>query len=158
MANYAHRRGLTVTENFIGCMEEFYFNGVAVIRDTLRTLTGLIPAELTTKIDWLEALGFPHKNPVLWWGPPTTQDDLAMEGFSIGGSGVLNTNCPAPVSDPSVLTFPGVQQYLVYLKVERASSNKLQFGFDFKTLNRGGTIFYQKLDQKDRHFLYVSLR
>ncbi|VDK71548.1 unnamed protein product [Dibothriocephalus latus] len=90
LPSFANKKSVTVTENFQGCLEEFNFNGVQFIRDTQRTQQGLIMTEQQWRTeDWLEALGYPPKDPILWWGPPTTTQDLNITGFAIGGTGQL---------------------------------------------------------------------
>uniref|UniRef100_A0A183B3P8 LAM_G_DOMAIN domain-containing protein n=1 Tax=Echinostoma caproni TaxID=27848 RepID=A0A183B3P8_9TREM len=106
---------------------------------------------------WDEALGYPSRNPFLWWGPPITQSQLNITGFAIGGSGILGTTCPPVTTDDTVIMFPQTQQYVVFLKIERdGGTNTLQFGFQFRTLNRGGVMFYHTVD-KDINFISVSV-
>lgn len=158
MPNYSNRRGISVTENFVGCLEEFVFNGVHIIRDIQRSLLDITD---NNKIDidniyWDEALGYPKRNPVIWWGPAVTQNALNISGLDIGGSGRLGTECPSSVIDNTVLTFPDIKQFVVFLKIERdGGSNSLQFEFGFRTLNLGGILFYHTID-KDLNFVSVS--
>ncbi|KAL7060882.1 hypothetical protein AAHC03_010101 [Spirometra sp. Aus1] len=156
LPSFANKKSVTVTENFMGCLEEFNFNGVQFIRDTQRTQQGLIMTEEQWRTeDWLEALGYPSKDPLLWWGPPTTTQDLNITGFTIGGTGKLGKTCPAPVLDPTIITFPRIERSLVYIRVERGGeASTLQFSMDFRTFNRGGSLFYHTIDA-DVH--YVSL-
>ncbi|CAH8572210.1 unnamed protein product [Dicrocoelium dendriticum] len=156
---FANRRGVTVRQNFIGCMEELVFNGVHMIRDTQRSVLGIqSTSEFNAMtLHWDEALGYPKRNPFLWWGPPITQSELNISGFAIGGSGTLGTSCPPVANDASVLMFPKTQQYVVFLKVERdGGTSTLQFSFQFRTLNRGGIMFYHTVD-KDLNFISFGM-
>lgn len=147
-----------MNKNFIGCIEEFVFNGVHLIRDAQRSL---LPEWTDSQnalqvLRWDEALGYPSRNPFLWWGPTITQSQLNISGFAIGGSGRLQTTCPPVTRDTSVIMFPQTQTYVVFLKVERdGGGNTLQFGFQFRTLNRGGVLFYHTVD-KDTNYITVS--
>ncbi|KAF6776598.1 hypothetical protein AHF37_03539 [Paragonimus kellicotti] len=158
LPHFSNRRGITVTQNFKGCIEEFVFNGVHLIRDAQRSLLGsqIVPAQDAATMRWDEALGYPKRNPFLWWGPPLTQNQLNITGFAIGGSGKLSTTCPPVTTDDSVIMFPGTKQYVVFLKIERESgAGTLQFSFQFRTLNRGGIMFYHTVD-KDLNYISLS--
>ncbi|VDD79184.1 unnamed protein product [Mesocestoides corti] len=156
--SFSNKRSVTVMENFVGCIEEFNFNGVQVIRDTLRSKPGLIMSEAVwSEVDWLDALGYPPRDPILWWGPPTTTQQLNISGFEIGGTGVLGQNCLPPTADPSVITFPRIEQSLVYIKVERGGeTSKLTFSLDFRTFNKGGVLFYHTVDN-DKNFVAFEM-
>ncbi|KAA0186846.1 Neurexin 4 [Fasciolopsis buskii] len=159
LPHYSNRRGVTVNKNFIGCIEEFVFNGVHLIRDAQRSL---LPEWTDSQnalqvLRWDEALGYPSRNPFLWWGPTITQSQLNISGFAIGGSGRLQTTCPPVTRDTSVIMFPQTQTYVVFLKVERdGGGNTLQFGFQFRTLNRGGVLFYHTVD-KDTNYITFGM-
>ncbi|KAA3675173.1 uncharacterized protein DEA37_0012683 [Paragonimus westermani] len=159
LPHFSNRRGITVTQNFKGCIEEFIFNGVHLIRDAQRSLLGsqIVPAQDAATMRWDEALGYPKRNPFLWWGPPLTQNQLNITGFAIGGSGKLSTTCPPVTTDDSVIMFPGTKQYVVFLKIERESgTGTLQFSFQFRTLNRGGIMFYHTVD-KDLNYISFGM-
>ncbi|KAF5403241.1 Neurexin-4 [Paragonimus heterotremus] len=159
LPHFSNRRGITVTQNFKGCIEEFVFNGVHLIRDAQRSLLGsqIVPAQDAATMRWDEALGYPKRNPFLWWGPPLTQNQLNITGFAIGGSGKLSTTCPPVTTDDSVIMFPGTKQYVVFLKIERESgAGTLQFSFQFRTLNRGGIMFYHTVD-KDLNYISFGM-
>lgn len=112
--------------------------------------------EVWTNEDWLDALGYPPRDPILWWGPPTTTQQLNITGLVIGGSGVLLQDCLAPVADPTVITFPRIEQSLVYIKLDRSGeTRKLTFSMDFRTFNKGGVLFYHSLDN-DKSFISVG--
>lgn len=152
---FSNRKGVTVQENFKGCMEELIFNGVQLIRDVQRSL--LSPELQPSGVQWEQALGFPKRNPALWWGPPVTEAQLNITGLAIGGSGVLQTKCPDVIRDDSVIMFPQTKQYVVFLKIERdGGTSTLQFSFQFRTLNRGGILFYHTVDS-DINFVSVSI-
>lgn len=155
--SFSNKRSVTVTENFAGCIEEFNFNGVQVIRDTLRSKPGLIMTEeIWLKEDWLDALGYPPRDPLLWWGPPTTTQQLNISGFAVGGNGVLLQDCLPPAADPTVITFPRIEQSLVFIKIERSGeTSKVTFSMDFRTFNKGGVLFYHTVDN-DKNFISVS--
>ncbi|VDQ07781.1 unnamed protein product [Trichobilharzia regenti] len=160
LPDFSNRRGVSVSQNFIGCIEEFIFNGVHIIRDAQRSLMKITQSQTANgnlEIPWEEALGYPKRNSFLWWGPPVTEEKLNISGLAIGGSGVIGTECPGGVIDNTVLTFPDVQQYIVFLKIERdGGTNVLQFEFGFRSLNRGGILFYHTVD-KDNNYISVSL-
>ncbi len=145
-------------ENFVGCLEEFTFNGVQIIRDTQSSQPGTIMSQAAWEgQDWLEALGYPPKDPILWWGPATTTQQLNITGFVIGGTGVLGQSCMPPTADPSVITFPRIERSLVYIRIERTGeASKLQFSLDFRTFNKGGVLFYHTVDM-DKNFVSVGL-
>ncbi|TGZ36839.1 hypothetical protein CRM22_011389 [Opisthorchis felineus] len=156
---FSHRRGITVSQNFKGCIEELVFNGVHLIRDAQRSLFGsqIVSAKDAGILRWDEALGYPKRNPFLWWGPPITESQLNITGFGIGGSGRLGTTCPPVITDDTVIMFPATQQYVVFLKIERDGGvNALQFSFQFRTLNRGGIMFYHTVD-KDLNFVSFGM-
>lgn len=129
-----------------------------VIRDVLRSTPGLIMNEsVWTNADWLDALGYPPRDPLLWWGPPTTTQQLNITGLVIGGTGVIQQDCLPPVADPTVITFPRIEQSLVYIKIERAGeTSKVTFSMDFRTFNKGGTLFYHSVDN-DKSFISVCI-
>ena len=139
-------------------MEEFNFNGVQVFRDTLRSKPGLIMTETVwSNEDWLDALGYPERDPLLWWGPPTTTQQLNITGFAIGGTGVLLQDCLPPTPDPTVITFTRIEQSLVFIKLERTGeTSKVTFSVDFRTFNKGGVLFYHTVDN-NKNFISVSI-
>ncbi|KAM3186642.1 hypothetical protein ACTXT7_003895 [Hymenolepis weldensis] len=156
--SFSNKRSVAVTESFAGCMEEFNFNGVQVIRDVLRSQPGLIMNETVwANEDWLDALGYPPRDPLLWWGPPTTTQQLNITGLVIGGTGVLQQDCLPPVADPTVITFPRIKQSLVFIKIERSGeTSKVTFSLDFRTFNKGGTLFYHSVDN-DKSFISLEM-
>nr|CUU99120.1 hypothetical transcript [Hymenolepis microstoma] len=156
--SFSNKKSISVTENFVGCMEEFNFNGVQVIRDVLRSKPGLIMNETVwANEDWLDALGYPPRDPILWWGPPTTTQQLNITGLVIGGTGVLQHDCLPPVADPTVITFPRIEQSLVFIKIERSGeTSKMTFSLDFRTFNKGGTLFYHSVDN-DKNFVSLEM-
>ncbi|CAH8495689.1 unnamed protein product [Schistosoma rodhaini] len=159
LPDYSNRRGISVNQNFIGCLEEFIFNGVHIIRDAQRSLMKLpqLLSDNQLEIPWEELLGYPKRSSFIWWGPPITQDKLNITGLTISGSGILGTECPSTVIDNTVLTFPDIQQYIVFLKIERnGGTNILQFEFDFRTLNKGGILFYHTVD-KDNNYISFGM-
>ncbi|CAH8431817.1 unnamed protein product [Schistosoma intercalatum] len=160
LPDYSNRRGLSVSQNFIGCIEEFIFNGVHIIRDAQRSLMKIPQLLINNKLEelpWEESLGYPKRNSFIWWGPPMTQDKLNITGLAISGSGRFGIECPSGVIDNTVLTFPDVQQYIVFLKIERdGGTNVLQFEFSFRTLNRGGILFYHTVD-KDNNYISFGM-
>ncbi|CAL8092395.1 unnamed protein product [Calicophoron daubneyi] len=147
---FANRRGVTVNRNFVGCIEELVFDGVNILRDAETSLLSgaVFPEAFASTLNWDEALGYPKRNPILWWGPPMTTAQLNITGFAIAGSGQLATTCPAPTTDDTVITFPDTNQYVEYLKIERDGGvNILQFSFQFRSLNPGGIMFYHTVDK-----------
>ncbi|KAL3309815.1 hypothetical protein Ciccas_011634, partial [Cichlidogyrus casuarinus] len=157
LPNYAARKGVTVTSNFVGCIEEFFYNGMAMIRDVQRVMkNAILTAEKFANEDWLQALGFPPRNDFLWWGPTITTQDLNITGFHVGGSGTFGTKCPPAVVDSTMLTFPSRDNYVVRLRVTRDQGlNTLQFSFRFRTFNPGGTLYFQEPGKRGN---YLAVR
>ncbi|XP_018647599.1 septate junction protein [Schistosoma mansoni] len=88
LPDYSNRRGISVNQNFIGCLEEFIFNGVHIIRDAQRSLMKLpqLLSDNQLEIPWEELLGYPKRSSFIWWGPPITQEKLNITGLTISGS------------------------------------------------------------------------